>query len=626
MVRVMTRKMFRAISSVFIWGDLKAKLLLLAGLIVFLIAAGTIAALAVFKLSLGEALWWSWTHVLDPGFLSDDKDASLQRVLGSLFSVLGLVIVGGAFITLAEEAAQRTFEGMKKGRIPSDLRNHTVLAGAGPKLKIFLAALEALAGRDQFKNEETVIAIPEMGLLDATREDCGKHSRIVVSHIWDQDALERLHLDRAKRLLILNNFGGDNGNLISTAMAIRNKRQQEALLGKDMAELKLYAEVNDRTVLPAIQSSLAGLTGTGARMEVNIMNMADASARLALRKHPLDCRKVDSAIAGQVILIIIGWSSFAEALFWQAVRVAHYPSKPTRIIVVDTSAEVLKTHIYSIAPGLLDNAFVNDILSVEFAEALSSSMIERFTQDHIITVAVCGTNADCVFAEAVKISEAPFPGLCQVLLDLPDGSGYGEALDSIKAKIHLYAAGSHAGAFELSERLDETARRLHERYLEQRKDKRTKRPDGTYENLSDYDWEQLDEIRRGWNRSTADHVEVKLRALADFYKIERPTRQNNSGRAHIPDALREKIEELINSTKGKGASHRDDVELLARLEHDRWSSEKIAEGWSFCELKDEQRKLSPYVVAYDKLSEEVKGYDRQAVAELLERLIKVPKG
>jgi len=618
--------MFQAISSVFVWGDLKAKLLLLASFILFLIVAGTIVALAGFKLSFGEALWWSWTHVLDPGFLSDDKDASVQRVFGSLFSVLGIVIVGGAFITLAEEAAQRTFEGMMKGRIPSDLKNHTVLAGTGSKLKSFLSALEALAGQNQPKNEETIIAIPDLGLRDATREVCGKNLRIAVSRIWEQGALERLHLERAKRLVILDNFGGDNGDMISTIIALSNRRKEYA---KDngLTELKLYAEVNDRTVLPAIQASLAGLNKAEAKMEVNIMNMADASARLVLRRHPLDYLPVKSDIRGQVILIICGWSPFADALFWQAVRIAHYPSKPTRITLVDTSVANLKTRILDIAPGLLDKTYAKDIMSVEFAESLSPSLKAEFTKDHIITVAVCGTNADRVFAEAIEFSESPFHGLGQVLLDIPDGSGYREALNCINTKTktpHLYAAGSHAGAFELTEKLDETAKKLHERYLAQREEQgiRKMNPEGNgYLSLSDYDWENLDEIRRGWNRSTADHIEVKLRALADFHEIERPARQDNTGRLHIPDALRDKIKELITFTKEKGAFHRDDVELLARLEHDRWSAEKIAEGWSYGEQKDEQRKLSPYLVAYDKLREEVKRYDREAVAELLERYL-----
>ena len=625
MVRAMKRKVFQSVSSVFIWGNLKDKLLLLTGLILFLTAVGTAVALAAFKLSFGEALWWSWTHVLDPGFLSDDKDTSVQRVLGSLFSVLGLVIVGGAFITLAEEAARRTFEGMMKGRIPSNLKNHTVLAGAGPKLKSFLTALKAL--QEPPKDDEILIVIPDSGLLEATREVCGRHLRIVVAHIWEQGAPDRLYLNRAKRLVILNNFGGDNGNLISTVIAIANSRKKFAK-ENCLKELKIYAEVNDRTVLPAIQASLAGIDKAGAKMEINIINMADASARLALRRHPLDYLPVNSHIPGQVALIILGWSSFADALFWQAVRIAHYPSKPTRIIIADKSAADLKTRLCSAAPGLLDESYAKDIMILEFAEALSPEVVKEFQDGQIITVAVCGTDADCVFAEAVKISEAPsFPGLRQVLLDLPDGSGYREALEAMNKKTpHLYAVGSHAGAFELAEKLDETAIRLHERYLDQRikQGKRVKLNGGGYESLSDYDWEELDEIRRGWNRSTADHIEVKLRALADFHGIkERPIRQNNNDQLSISDDLRKKIEELIEFTKvtkGKGNS-REDLELLARLEHDRWSAEKIAEGWSYGEKKDEQRKISPYLRAYDQLTEEVKGYDRETVAELLKRYL-----
>jgi len=57
----------------------------------------------------------------------------------------------------------------------------------------------------------------------------------------------------------------------------------------------------------------------------------------------------------------------------------------------------------------------------------------------------------------------------------------------------------------------------------------------------------------------------------------------------------------------------DEVELLARMEHDRWWKEREAAGWTYAPEKSEPRKESPYLVPYDDLPEDVKDYDRNTV-------------
>lgn len=64
----------------------------------------------------------------------------------------------------------------------------------------------------------------------------------------------------------------------------------------------------------------------------------------------------------------------------------------------------------------------------------------------------------------------------------------------------------------------------------------------------------------------------------------------------------------------------DQVDRLARLEHERWMAERAAEGWAYADRKDEARKLSPYMVPYDELTEDVKEYDRGPVLGMLQLL------
>ncbi len=63
-----------------------------------------------------------------------------------------------------------------------------------------------------------------------------------------------------------------------------------------------------------------------------------------------------------------------------------------------------------------------------------------------------------------------------------------------------------------------------------------------------------------------------------------------------------------------------EVELLARVEHDRWVAERLADGWVPGPVRDPKAKTTPYLVDYDELTEEIKEYDRQPMRELVDRL------
>ena len=56
-----------------------------------------------------------------------------------------------------------------------------------------------------------------------------------------------------------------------------------------------------------------------------------------------------------------------------------------------------------------------------------------------------------------------------------------------------------------------------------------------------------------------------------------------------------------------------EIETMAEREHGRWNVERLNQGWRWAEKKDEERKLSPYLVPWAKLSEAIRDYDRAAV-------------
>jgi len=59
------------------------------------------------------------------------------------------------------------------------------------------------------------------------------------------------------------------------------------------------------------------------------------------------------------------------------------------------------------------------------------------------------------------------------------------------------------------------------------------------------------------------------------------------------------------------------TELLAKNIHDIWAQQRLAEGWKYGATRNDERKEHPCLVAYEKLPENEKEYDRRTALETL---------
>jgi voltage-gated potassium channel Kch len=110
------------------------------------------------------------------------------------------------------------------------------------------------------------------------------------------------------------------------------------------------------------------------------------------------------------------------------------------------------------------------------------------------------------------------------------------------------------------------------------------------------DWDDLPESIKEANRAQAADVGTKLAAVG--CRIQAWTDWTGDGLAFTPA----------------------EIETMAELEHERWCRERRAEGWTAGPTRDDGRKVTPYLVDWDRLPEDVKDYDRNAVRALPELL------
>jgi hypothetical protein len=61
----------------------------------------------------------------------------------------------------------------------------------------------------------------------------------------------------------------------------------------------------------------------------------------------------------------------------------------------------------------------------------------------------------------------------------------------------------------------------------------------------------------------------------------------------------------------------EEIELLARMEHERWYHAKTANGWTYApDPQDRDKRTHPSLLPWEELSEDVKEIDREAIRAL----------
>ncbi len=129
------------------------------------------------------------------------------------------------------------------------------------------------------------------------------------------------------------------------------------------------------------------------------------------------------------------------------------------------------------------------------------------------------------------------------------------------------------------------ARAIHADYVRRRKTEDSLAPDDP----ALRDWNDLDETLRASNRDQAAEIARKLAAIGCEAL---PTKEVSAE----PVDLRS-----------------DEIEMLARLEHTRWVEDRLRHGWRLGSRRDVSAKLSPYLVPWSDLSEDIRDLDRDSV-------------
>ncbi|MEN6553737.1 MAG: RyR domain-containing protein, partial [Methanobacterium sp.] len=139
----------------------------------------------------------------------------------------------------------------------------------------------------------------------------------------------------------------------------------------------------------------------------------------------------------------------------------------------------------------------------------------------------------------------------------------------------------------LDSKMDELAQEIHKEFI-----RTSKKPKSS---KSMQPWDLLDEKYKNANIEQAQQIPEKLQVFHyDFMPA-------------------------IGEIKGDFEFTDEQVEVLAEMEHERFNEQKFREGWTLdrdAEDSDANKKISPWLIDWDELPDNIKEYDRIAVRNI----------
>ncbi len=485
------------------------------------------------------------------------------------------------------------------------IKRHTIICGAGAKgssIACDLLEFEHKVG--------AVVVIENDSESPAIQKLKQSGALVLVGDARSPEVLVKAGLDRAVSLVTV--AGEDETNLAVALVAAKTISEERA-----SDPLKVFTHVADLSLRDVLQRNRVLDMTSEKQHRIRLFNFFRNRARLILDRFPLEMDN-SGIVRKDPHLIIPAMDRQEMALILQAALVGHYTDGGcVTIHLVSSSAtadqgELLRYYPYLSRCARLevhnlndDSSFDEEVVSIlrgmgeaAFATIYLGSHEEEgaLTTSLLIREKLQTCSSMC----RVLFSEREGGVIRKVLTDMPDERS--EALEKwLKIIPPTVEACGRDSVF--AQKLDDVAKRIHKVWYKLNAEKiekaRTENDLEAAKKLANKDsfkqWDDLTEEQKDVNRFAADHLKIKVRALG--LDPESPSLAQQWAAL---DAMQ--------------------IELLSRMEHERWCAPLWLAGWNTGSKRDDTQRLHTDLIPYDDLSEGTKGYDRDQVKAVAEYL------
>lgn len=470
-------------------------------------------------------------------------------------------------------------------------RGHVIVCGLGRKGSRLV---------EELRREGHRVAVIEPDEHNPGLPHCRDLKVTIIPGRSDSDwNLVRAQINRAGLLIATAGSDAVNIETVVRAHAFAQRRRR--------GRLQCVAHLTD----PALQQLLKSHRIFDNRedpFDLELVNVYEAGARIMLERAGLSLWPVAGETERR--LCLVGLGHFGESVVrrllrdW-AVRLAEAgesdPAAPGAapvldIVIVDREAEAKEPSIRQRYAEFLSQVrlhFVTrDVRGPDFA---GPTLAVTLPEQRMEVFFICFDDDSLSTLAAIRIRDRFDPGI-PIIVRMTEQAGFASLLESGPASGGSLSGIRPIGFMDiacmrdlfLGGDLEVLGRALHDAYLEERRLAGKTAAD----NPNIVPWHQLDETGRDSNRTRASDIRDQLDQVGLLLAPcpDRPVRLHRFS----PAAL----------------------DTLARLEHDRWRSEKAAAGWSYGPQRDDARRLNPYLVAWDRLPEPEREFNRASIRRL----------
>ncbi|MFV2101668.1 RyR domain-containing protein [Micromonospora sp. LOL_024] len=412
----------------------------------------------------------------------------------------------------------------------------------------------------------------------------------VVGDSTSAEVLRGAGLPRAHTIYACTDDDDRNHAIANTANRLILDRRHPA---------RVYVQVHDPEMCLSLQARRLGAAGS-SRLRLDYFHVDDIAARALHRHHPLP-----SVPGRRTKVLIAGEGSFRRALLvetarhWRAGRTDGGRSgRPLQVDLVGPDASTELALAASRYP-FLGRVCRLSAYDREIGELIG---LDQFGAGGYDRTYICASDeiGGLRFAlDTPALWRGPqssifVPVYRQAALAAAfHGDSRHDLLDEVHGKLRLYPVLTHACearliAEDLTERL---AQQIHDRYLHAQQ----RAGVGFGDAPAMVPWSRLPESLRRANRSHVQDIAAKLLNLGCVVA----PRHGGAGDA---------------SAAGRAIDDR--IEVLARLEHERWCRERRGEGWTYGRPRDEVRRRHPELRPWDELTPAVQEQNREEIRAL----------
>jgi hypothetical protein len=469
-------------------------------------------------------------------------------------------------------------------------REHVILCGLGER---GVALVEDLCEQRQKvvviegqENHPDLLACRALG------------AKVLVGSPADPRVLSQARVDRAATLLSL--FQDDARSIETLTQVYRLSS------GRSLGHLRCVVQIFDHEMRRLLDKHEAF---KDQRIPVNLelFNLFDTCAHVMLRESPALFRQGEPR---RLLIVGMGW--LGQMLLQRVVRAWHidrlaklqdqasgrpqpaglgWKLNSLQLLVVDRDRLNLETHLAG--QGLSQSedceVFANG-MDVEGDDFLAGKFVPQHdTGNTIDAVFICLPDDRLALLTAVRLRER-FGANLPVVVRMSSRSGAADLLTTPGME-GLHVVGLHDLVSTMSlvtnATIEMIAREIHRDYvLDQFAHGQTAESNSVLR-----PWHMLDPGLQESNRQAAGHIDAKLKAI---------------GCEKFPVRA---VESLFEFTP-------DEVERLARMEHERWCEERRQMSWTFGPVKDVHKKTSPALVSYDTLPDATNEANRTAIRRI----------